>query len=144
MIKRPLDVMFPSTSPSISSSLPNVTFPLMETPLDTLFGAEPKADGVVPVATGVPELGFGLDPNIYIECGAVTLIAPKPALSAGVLVRKANRVPKPAGQGVGTCGAWRNKAQEEGGKGENNPKDRGKVHDYKHLKVCWRHYAISA
>ena len=37
----PFDVMFPSTSPSITSSLLNFTSPVIETPLDIRLGAEP-------------------------------------------------------------------------------------------------------
>ena len=54
MVNFPPDVMFPSTSPSMTNSLLNFTSPVIETPLDILLGAE------------VAELVFGLDSNIYI------------------------------------------------------------------------------
>ena len=41
MVNFPLEVMFPSTSPSITNSLLNFTSPVIETPLDILLGAEP-------------------------------------------------------------------------------------------------------
>jgi hypothetical protein len=41
MVNFPFDVMFPSTSPSITNSLLNFTSPVIETPLDILLGAEP-------------------------------------------------------------------------------------------------------
>jgi hypothetical protein len=41
MVNFPFDVMFPSTSPSITNSLLNFMSPLIETPLDSLLGAEP-------------------------------------------------------------------------------------------------------
>ena len=41
MVNFPVDVMFPSTSPSITNSLLNFTSPVIETPLDILLGAEP-------------------------------------------------------------------------------------------------------
>jgi len=41
MVNFPFDVMFPSTSPSITNSLLNFTSPVIETPLDILLRAEP-------------------------------------------------------------------------------------------------------
>jgi len=44
MVNFPLDVMLPSTSPSITNSLLNFTSPVIETPLDNLLGAESLPD----------------------------------------------------------------------------------------------------
>ena len=44
MVNFPLDVMLPSTSPSITNSLLNFTSPVIETPLDIRLGAEPLPD----------------------------------------------------------------------------------------------------
>jgi hypothetical protein len=41
MVNFPLDVMLPSTAPSITNSLLNFTSPVIKTPLDIRLGAEP-------------------------------------------------------------------------------------------------------
>lgn len=73
-VSRPLESIVPSTSPSITSSLVNLTEPLMETPLEsTPPGCRPPpvplleagGEGIVGVV-GLVESGFGVGVNICI------------------------------------------------------------------------------
>src|ERR1700730_10769614 len=73
-VRMPLDVMLPSTSPSITSSVRNVTLPLIDTPFDNKFpvlagagwvpGCAVLAGGGAGDGGGAGGAGFGFDPNI--------------------------------------------------------------------------------